>query len=79
MASQRPPKRVWYMVSTRSNEHQWLPIDIVGAAVIAEHHLMCSALRDTNGCAIQTLQILRAGILAYHKALAVVEIDRALP
>src|SRR5262249_40115649 len=59
-------------------EDQWLPVDIVGAAVIAERHLMGRALRDADGCAVEALQILHAGVLTDHKPLAVIEIDWSL-
>jgi hypothetical protein len=60
-------------------EHQRLPVDVVGAAVIAERHLVGGALCHADGRAVERLQVLHAGVLLHHKALAVVEIDRPLP
>ena len=60
-------------------EHQRLPVDAVGAAIVAERHLMRGALRHADGRALQILQLLDAGVLLHDETLAVVEIDRALP
>ena len=59
-------------------EHQRLPVDAVGAAVIAESDFMGGALRDADGGALQVLQLLHAGVFLHDKALAVIEIDRTL-
>ena len=59
-------------------EHQRLPLDAVGAAVVAERHLMRRALRDADGGAVEALQVLHPGVLLHHKALAVIEIHRPL-
>ena len=59
-------------------EHQRLPVDAVGAAVIAERDFVGGALRDADGGALQILQLLHAEVLLHDKALAVIEIDRTL-
>ncbi len=59
-------------------EHQRLPVDAVGAAVIAERDFVGGALGDADGRALEVLHLLDAEVLLHDKALAVVEIDRAL-
>src|SRR3954468_9845130 len=60
-------------------EHQRLPVDAVGAAVIAERDLMRGALRDADGGALEILNLLHAELFLHDKALPVVEVDWTLP
>ena len=52
MASQRPEKKAWYIVSGALEDHR-LPVDVVGARRSPERDLVRRALRHADGRAVQ--------------------------
>jgi len=66
MASQRPPKNALPHRSGASNTSGFQSMPI-GAAGIAERHLMVRSLRASNCGAVQRLQIFTAAVAPHHK------------